>query len=63
MVGAVKKLKEMTKVSSGTLAAESMYHFTPEIHATVKMRKVQAIALGVEQQAKRAGREQILVAK
>jgi hypothetical protein len=63
LVETVKKLKEMSKVTSGALASESMYQFTPEMHALVKLRKEQAMALGVEQQAKRAEREQSLVVK
>jgi hypothetical protein len=46
LVETVKKLKEMSKVTSGALASESMYQFTPEMHALVKTRKEQAMALG-----------------
>jgi hypothetical protein len=53
-----KRLKEMTKLTSGGLASNSMYQIVPEVHAEIKTRKAQRIAWDAATQEKRAAREE-----
>jgi hypothetical protein len=57
----VKKLKEMTKVTSGSLASHGMYQIAPGTHREVAERRALRLAGDAETQKKRAVREERIV--
>ncbi len=60
LAGTAKKLKEMTKVTSGALASHGMYFIVPGTHQEVTSRKAARTATDAETQNKRAARDQRL---
>ena len=57
-----KKLKEMTKVTSGGLASQGMYQIVPEVHSEIRQRKEQRMAGDAETQEKHVVQEARIVA-
>jgi hypothetical protein len=55
-----KKLKEMTKVTSGGLASHGMYHIVAGTHQEIRARKALRLAGDAEVQQKRAAREDVI---
>jgi molybdopterin converting factor small subunit len=60
LVDTAKKLKDMTKVTSGGLASHGMYQIVEEVHGEIITRKEERIAGDAETQEKRAAREETL---
>ena len=58
LVDTAKKLKEMTKVTSGGLASNGMYHIQQSVHGEVTTRKSLTMAKDADKEQKRVAREE-----